>query len=90
MIKAYRQYFIFLLFIRFPVFILASKVTELPFDFSLQIIYLLEYQNFVCLTLFNSFNIFVIYSNTFNIYFAPFSCSANIGKIRVKIGRKTN
>ena len=48
MINAYGQYIIFWLFIRLPVFTRANKVTELSFDFNLQIIYFLEYQNFVC------------------------------------------
>ena len=38
---------IFWLFIRSPVFTRAKKVTELSFDFYLQIIYLLVYENFV-------------------------------------------
>ena len=80
MIKAYVQYIIFWLFIWFPVFTWASMVTELFFDFDLQIIYLLEYQNFAYPSSFNTFNIFVIYFNTFNIYFAAFSCRPNLGK----------
>ena len=33
-----------------PVFTRANKVTELSFDFNLQIIYFLEHRNFVCLS----------------------------------------
>ena len=46
MINAYGQYILFWLFIRLPVFTRANKVTEKSFDFNLQIIYFLEYQNF--------------------------------------------
>ena len=44
-INKYGQY-IFWLFIRWTVLTWANKVTELSFDFKLQIIYFLEYQNF--------------------------------------------
>ena len=45
--NAYGQYVMFWLLIWFPVSTRAYKVTELSFDFNLQIIYFLEYQNFV-------------------------------------------
>ena len=43
----YGQNIIFGLFIRFPVFTRANKVTELSFYFNLQVIYFLEYQTFI-------------------------------------------
>ena len=48
--NAYEQYIIFWLFIQLPVFTRANKVTELSFDFDLQIIYFLKYQMCVFLS----------------------------------------
>ena len=48
MINTYGQHIIFWLFIWLPVFTWTNKVSELCFDFNLQIVYFLEYHNFVC------------------------------------------
>ena len=63
------------------------KVSEYPFKQNETV---MRCFRALLLPYFQYFQYFCIFSNNFNKYFVPFSCSPNIGKMRVKIGQKTN
>ena len=63
------------------------KVSEYPFK---QNKYLLKNMSVLLYTYFYNISLNVLRPTLFNIYNLSFLCSPNIGKIRVKVGPKTN